>query len=507
MPNPVQKVIVVGGGTAGFLAALSLKIKIPHLQVVVIRSSKIGTIMVGEGTTDSVPVFLHGYLGIDPAIFHAQVQPTWKAGIRFIWGPREQFNYTFSRQMDSQYDMLPRPNGFYCQDVFDYNDISGALMQNDRIFERQPNGAPIFSANVAYHLENHRIVGFLEKYARQQGIEIYDDTISDVEVDERGVKSLSLESGRVESADMYVDCSGFRSLLLGGALQEPFESFDSTLFCDTAIAGAWKRDADEEIKPYTTSETMDSGWAWKIEHENELHRGYVYCSDMISDADADAEFRAKNPKITETRKVSFKTGRYVNSWVRNVAAIGNSSGFVEPLQSSSLAVICEMCVNLVRVVMEGNGRITDSNIRFYNKSSEFLWTSIRRFLAVNYAFNTRIDTPFWQRCINETDLAGAEEFVEYYKKNGPSIAWSTNIIHPLDPFGYEGFLTMMVGQKVPYQNDYQPEHKEWQFWNSARAQHFVRAREGYTVRQTLDKIRDPRWRWDPEFYMRAARWG
>src|SRR5690606_37085621 len=141
------------------------------------------------------------------------------------------------------------------------------------------------------------------------------------------------------------------------------------------IAGGWQR-SDEPIKPYTTSETMTAGWAWQIEHVRAVNRGYVYSSDFISDADAEQEFRAKNPKVESTRLVKFVTGSYRRHWVKNVVAIGNAGGFVEPLQSTSLAVICELCAGLVRTLVEGGQRHSETQTAQFNRLSSFLWSSV-----------------------------------------------------------------------------------------------------------------------------------
>ncbi len=501
----VRKVIVLGGGTAGFLAAMSLKHKLPDLDVQVIRSSEIGTIMVGEGTTDSVPLYLHGYLGIDPGRFHAEVDPTWKLGIRFIWGRRPHFNYSFSRQVSGQYTALPRPNGFYSQEVLDFNDVASGLMEFDRVFERDQRGQPVVAHNVAYHMENASLVAFLESYAAEMGIVIHDDTVAEVDTGPEGVAALRLTSGQTAQADLYVDSSGFRSVLLRGALGEDYVSFKNTLFCDRALAGGWRR-TDEPILPYTTSETMNAGWSWRIEHRELVNRGYVYSSAFVTDEEAEAEFRAKNPKLGPLRLVKFLSGRTRNLWNKNVVGVGNAAGFVEPLQSSSLAVICELCAAMVRVLVEGNRTVTADQVQRFNRNGEFLWESVRRFLAVNYKFNTRLDTPFWQACRADVDLAGAEDVVEYYQNNGPSTGWGVQTVSPLDPFGFEGYWTMLLGQAVPHRNTYQPSGREWQIWNQIRAEIFARVQSAMTIEQALAAIHGPDWTWPAGYYPGLPRW-
>src|SRR6478672_10442271 len=167
----------------------------------------------------------------------------------------------------------------------------------------------------------------------------------------QGIAAIVLEDGQRLTADLYIDASGFRSQLLGQTLEEPFISYSASLFNDRAIVGSWERGPDEPILPYTTAETMDAGWCWGIEHEHEINRGYVYSSNAISDDHARAEFQRKNPKVKiRDRIVKFRTGRYQRAWVDNVMAIGNSCGFVEPLESSALMVVCWQCQTFVELL-------------------------------------------------------------------------------------------------------------------------------------------------------------
>ena len=174
----IQRILVLGGGSAGFLAAISLKIKMPDLQVVVVRSSSMGVIGVGEATTFAFPNYLHGRLKIDPGEFHRGAQPTWKLGIRFLnWGPRRHFDYTFRPQVTSRWENLPRPNGYYCYEDFEYADVFPSLMSHDKAFLRNRSGGPHIGTDVAYHIENRTFVAYLEGYAARLGIVIQDDLV------------------------------------------------------------------------------------------------------------------------------------------------------------------------------------------------------------------------------------------------------------------------------------------------------------------------------------------
>lgn len=497
----IQSVSVIGGGSAGFMAALALKMKIPLLRVRVIRSKDIGIIGVGEGSTGTLTHFLHKYLRVEPKKFHAIAQPTWKLGLKFIWGPRPYFNYTFGPGLETKVDPAqPKPNGFYCDDNIEYTDLISALMTEDRVFATS-NGAPVHHSSVAYHFENEKFVQFLEGAARSIGIEAIDDTVTQVVPGIDGIHSLSLQSGATEQADLFVDCSGFASILLGVALKEPFISYRPSLFCERAVIGGWNRaespePADQIIKPYTTCQTMDAGWAWQIEHEHRINRGYVYCPEFITDDQAELEFRRKNPRVGKTRIVNFTSGRYERGWIGNVVAIGNASGFVEPLEATALGVIARQCSTLTDILLNSDRRPPPSQIQLYNRQNGLFWDSIRGFLALHYKFNTRLDSPFWRHCREKTDLASATQVVEYFHENGPDGYWGYVLLDNIaDQFTVGGYLTMLVGMKVPYRRTWSPTPQDLAHFDANRKQHRQTALGGFTVRQMLDALRSPNWTW------------
>jgi tryptophan halogenase len=496
----IQHVLVLGGGSAGFLAAISLKIKIQDLRVTVVRSRGMGVIGVGEATTFAFPNYLHGRLKIEPGDFHRSAQPTWKLGIRFVnWSPRSHFDYTFRPQVSSRWENLPKTNGYYVYDDYDYADLFPALMSHDKAFVRNKFGGPHIGTDVAYHIENKTFVAYLETYAAGLGIEILDDVVAQVRRDESGVSGLALESGRTLTADLYIDCSGFASLLLSKTLREPFISFKPTLFDDRAVWGGWER-SEEPIRPYTTAEAMDAGWCWRIDHEFLINRGYVYSSAFLGDDEAEKEFRSKNPKVQSTHRVKFVTGRYERSWVKNVVGIGNSSGFVEPLESTSLGVICDESDSLVNSLLECDRQPTPTIVQQYNKRFGLKWDNIRDFLAIHFKFNTGMDTPYWQECRNSCDLGGAAEVVAYYQENGPGTYHKLTLLDRLSQFGLEGYWSLLVGQKVPYERRYVPNPQERETWRQIQQAFKAKAEAGVGVKEALTLVRSPAFHWPPTLY-------
>jgi tryptophan halogenase len=497
----IHDVLVLGGGSAGFLVAITLKHRLPQLRVTVLRSKEIGIIGVGESTTIPLVNHLHDYLRMDLTEFYRLARPTHKLAIRFLWGPRPYFDYGLNFQLDLRYRGFSKPIGYYSGDELDFGRLS-VLMTRNKVFARLPDGRPDYNRDPAYHLQNTYFVAFLEHYAQRQGVEVLDDTVVDVPQNEAGVGGLVLASGTTLTADLYVDCSGFRSLLLGKTLGEPFVSFKSSLFCDRAVIGPWQR-TDEPIQPYTTAETMNAGWCWRIEHEDRVDRGYVYSSDFISDDEAEREFREKNPKATATRVVKFVSGRHERAWVKNVVAIGNSSSFVEPLESTALGVICLDSFALAESLADSDLVVRPTQVRLYNQRGALTVDLVRRFLAVHYKFNTRLQTPFWRACVADVDLVGAEEYVEFYKENGPSTLWRQMILDGRDPFGFEGYLSMMIGMNVPYRRTFTiPEHEK-RAWEELYRRWQVEADRALSVEETLRWIHSPGWWWPPGLFSQA----
>lgn len=491
----IEKVIVLGAGSAGLLAALTLKRKIPRLDVEIVRDPDIGVIGVGEGTTPGFVHHMFDRLGIKRKTFFERAKPTWKLGVRFQWGPRGTFYYTFDQQLDAGVPGLRMPNGFFCDDDFTDASLPAALMRAGKVFTRQANRAPDIRNWHAYHIENENLVDALEAEAVESGVRITDGTLVGVESSESGIAAIELDGERRIAADFFIDASGFAAELIGKALDEPFVSFRDTLFCDRAVVGGWQR-GDEPLLPYTTAETMDTGWSWQIEHEEFINRGYVYASDMISDEEAITEFRRKNPKLPESpRIVRFRSGCRRNSWVGNVVAVGNSAGFVEPLEASALMLICSQCDQLVAFLQRSMLEPTPSMRKLYNRVRSQQWQVVRDFLGLHYQANSTPDTPFWRRCREETNLSGIGELLEFYDENGPS-GFSRRLIPEVaNDYGIEGFLVMLVGNKVPHRKPYQPSSSELRVWNQRRSLFAREARKGMDVREALSFVRHPGWKW------------
>lgn len=496
----IKDVLVVGAGSAGLMAALALKKKIPQLNVRVVRSHDIGIIGVGESTTPQYPQFLFEYLGLSRKFFYAVANPTWKLGIHFLWGPRGKFNYTFDPQLDLQYSDLPEPNGYYCDDEFCSLNLNSALMAERKAFEAQPNdGGPIVPNYAAFHLFNPHLVKALEQVGTAWGIEFIEGKINGVEMGEPGVTGVVLEDGRRLTADFFVDATGFRSELLGKAMGTPFVSYANSLFNDRAMVGSWERGPEDFIEPYTVAETMDAGWCWQIDHEHAVNRGYVYSSRFISDDEAHAEFKRKNPKAkTWDRPLKFASGRYEKGWVKNVFGIGNASAFVEPLESTALMVACSQIQTMVSMLKVSHLRPGTELLALYNRCFADWWDGIRDFLALHFRFNTLLSNPYWTTCNNEADVSGSADFLAFYRENGPC-GYGRHLLKSTvgtdNQFGIEGFLTMMVGMKVPYEARHQATPQERAIFRRHVDDFRAVARRSMTAAEALRYVKHPGWEW------------
>ena len=331
---------------------------------------------------------------------------------------------------------------------------------------------------------------------KARGVEFIDGRVSEVERGPQGVVAVHLEDGRRLEADFFIDASGFRSELLGKALDEPFIPYAGSLACDRAVVGGWERGPDEPILPYTTAETMDHGWAWQIEHERHVNRGYVFSSAFVSDDEAREEFLRKNPKANKDgRVVKFRTGRYQRLWVDNVAAIGNAAGFVEPLEATALMMTCIQLRTLLDVLLGCHLEPTPTIRAVYHQYVTTAWDEVRDFLSVHYKFNTRFTTPFWRHCQEDTDVSSIAPLLDFYHENGPSgfgryllRATSTN-------YGIEGFLVHLVGNRVPHKKAYEPAVAERQLWEKHRQANAAKGRAAMTIQEALPFVRHPKWKW------------
>jgi tryptophan halogenase len=460
MPKAISSVLVVGEGSAGLLAALALKTRFPELDVRILASTQKPIIGVGESTTGSVPFFLHSNLELEPRRFHRAVRPTWKVGLRFErWGAdaANSFNFAFDKQILRRDHRLRERRGVYYGALGRDLALSSALIRRHKspILRDLVTGEHRFYP-FGYHIENQRFTAFLGTVARERGIRFHDAELRSIFTDDRGaVSSVQTNTGESLSADLFVDCTGFSSLFLKH-LGVKFLSYSDALACDTAIVGEWER--DEPIRPCTTCTTMECGWMWRIEHTDKINQAYVFSSRHINEDDAREEYlRETYRSPTLVRTIRFPSGRYETCWVKNVIAIGNAAGFVEPLESTGLHMIVSQLRGLIRELEKTMLCPDMGRMAAYNMQIAQRWDDIRDFIAIHYKFNRASKSDFWRWCNSSMPLGSLQGFVDTYEEVGPALATmipdaderGSNVLPPWSIFGFAGYLTLLVGMRVP----------------------------------------------------------
>lgn len=472
----IRSSLVLGGGSAGLLAALTLRKKLPALDVEVIHSGRIGVIGVGEGTTPYVPSHLHNYLGFDEHEVFNAIRPVLKLGVRFKWGRRPHFDYTFSgRQHSWRRPDLPKNNGFYAWEDPTGMDLASALMDEGKALPRRADRLPDLpppGSDIAWHIEIQLFVAWLESACRSAGVRFTDTDVTGVETSPEGIAAVQLDDGSRREADLYIDCSGFASELIGKALAEPFIDFGNSLLCDRAVA-----------------DTMSSGWMWRIDHPDRIHRGYVYSSTHASDDEAVADYLKVAPKATHPRIVRFRSGHHRRCWIGNTVGIGNAAGFVEPLEATALMTIYLQCRWLADGLIDSERSPSPGMHDLYNHMNSRLWREIRDFLAIHYKLNDRLDTPFWRRCREEIPLNDAGPLVTFYRENGPS-AIAAGWLSPQSPFGLDGYLAILCGLQVPHERQAARSPHETTLWQEQCRRHRRIARDGMGMRESAAKLAD-----------------
>lgn len=491
------------------ITAISLRTHLPQSKVRVLRSPTLGVIGVGEASTPDLPYHLHTYLGIDPGEFLRKVRPSWKLGIRFEWGDRlDHFNYGFVPSWNKRFqDARSRqgiPLGFLAEEHFNLYDGLSALMEHGKAFPRNERGEIDLKSFTGYHIENESMVAWLEAHARSIGIEVIDGDCAEAQTGPEGITCIRDRDGRSWTADLYIDASGFRAELIGKALQEPLVSYADTLFCDRAVVGGWTR-TDEPILPYTVAESMRHGWSWQIDHHDRIHRGYVYASAFVSDDEAEREFRARNPRLEPTHVIPFVSGRRRRQWVGNVFAVGNASGFVEPLESTAILVLCTQARNLVAILSDSDQRPTPGLREACNRYCAATWDEIRDFLSVHHRFNGRFDTPYWRTARAEVALHGAERIVDFYRENGPSTVTASDLLaQRTSIFGLNGYWNLLLGQGVPHgRRDVLDTERRAQ-WKAYTAANDAFGRGGVTVEEAFALASSPQVQWPANFFSRPG---
>lgn len=455
-PDAYRTVGVIGGGTAGYLTALCLRAELPHLDITLVESSRIGVIGVGESTITEIVTFLHKYLKLDIHEFYDKVKPTWKQGIRFEWGKPGAYHFNGPFDWDENnigalgsLSEHGHTRAMSLQSILMDRDVAPVLRDGSRYVSLLHRSS--FAS--AYHLDNRRFVAYLHEVALRSGIKYLDRIIEDAVVVPDGSEISHLVTGAGEklSFDLYVDCTGFRSLLLERKLGSPFMSYGASLFTDRGLV--FEAPHGGHIKSYTTAKTMASGWNWIIPQVEDDHCGYVYASAFCSEDDAEREVRAAFPQAGDAHVLRFRSGRHEEAWRGNVMAVGNAYGFVEPLESTGIMMICRTARALGEVFP--TSRHDESARRLLNINLGKVWDGLRWFLSAHYKFNRKYDTPFWRAAREETDVSGIQPLLDSFCELAPlhfrNKAAKELLQRSVEVafFGVEALDCILLGQEVP----------------------------------------------------------
>ena len=410
-----MKILIVGGGSAGWMTAATLESQLPQHKISLIESKNISTIGVGESTIRQIFEWMR-MLNIKDEDFLKHVDGIYKLSIKFtdFYKKGEAFHYPFGgaplEENKAGY------NDWWFKKIFnpstpnsDYADCIYPLQMayvNQNKFDKE-------QVEYAYHFDAAKFgIWLRDKYCKKVK-HIIDDIVS-VEQDENGIVSLN----KKYKADLYIDCTGFKSLLLDKSLKEPFESYSDMLPNDSAWATKIRyKNKKKELVPYTNCTAIENGWVWNIPLWSRIGTGYVYSSKFVDDDTALKEFKKHlGQKDLEFKKIKMRVGIHKRVWVKNVVAIGLSAGFIEPLESNGLFSVHEFLIRLLRNLRRE--KISQWDRDNFNYQCKHLFKVFAEFVGLHYALSHRDDTPYWRHCMNKT--------------------WDNSLIN-LSPVGVKGF--------------------------------------------------------------------
>lgn len=449
--NLVKRIVIVGGGSAGWMtaAALSSLLDPRAVQVTLIESEAIGTVGVGEATIPDIINF-NAILGIKESDFLRATNGTFKLGIEFVdWGRLgEAYFHPFGphgvdmQGIDfHQYWMrFKRANPGSSIEDFSL----GAIASRNAKFTMPENDprSVLSQMRYAYHFDATAYAKFLRNYAEQRGVTRIEGKVVDVAIDgENGfISSVQMDSGAHVEGDLFFDCSGFRALLMGDALSVGYEDWAHWLPCDTAQAVACEVTGD--LLPYTKSTAKQAGWQWRIPTRHRTGNGHIYSSSMMDDDTAIASLLEDldGPVIGTPRKIKFRTGRRDLFWEKNCIAIGLSGGFLEPLESTSLFLIQEGISKFISLFP--SKAMPDAVRDEYNRQLIKKFEQVRDFIILHYKATARDDSPFWDYCRTMSIPVSLTQKIELFREAGRVFRYEDEL------FSKPSWVAVLLGQNV-----------------------------------------------------------
>jgi tryptophan 7-halogenase len=447
----LRKIVIVGGGTAGWMAAAALSAVLPRDQceIVLVESEEIGTVGVGEATIPIIAVF-NRLLGLDENDFVRKTQGTFKLGIQFVNWARQDHTYfhPFGRY-GGDFGAVPfhqhwlRLRALGEDTRLDDYCLSAAAANRGRFDRPQLGSNSVYSTyNYAYHFDASLYARYLRGYAERRGVKRIEGKIVDVRLrtDDGFIESVALERGDRISGELFLDCSGFRGLLIEQTLHAGYKDWTHWLPCDRAVAVPCENAA--ELWSYTRSTAREGGWQWRIPLQHRIGNGYVYASKAISDERAAETLLANldgKPR-TSPRFLKFTAGRRKMAWIRNCVALGLAAGFLEPLESTSIHLVQTGITKLLTFFPDRD--FDAAGIDEYNRLVAFEYERIRDFLILHYKTTEREDTEFWSYCRHMPIPDTLRHKIELFGRHGRLA------LEPNELFREASWLAVLTGQGI-----------------------------------------------------------
>ena len=444
----INKIVIVGGGSAGWMSASTLIKHFPEKEIFVIESPNVPTVGVGESTIGQINEWLHD-LDIKDEDWMRKCDASYKLSIKFTNFYKEDagaFHYPFGVPVYQNKDFPFGTNDWYVRKalqpdlpVSNFADTffpAMALVNQNKIIENKNNEFPgwNFDRDTAYHFDAAKFGAWLrDEYSKPKGVKHIVADVESIAVNDNGIEQVILNTSEVITADLFIDCTGFKSILLAQALDTPFDSYSDILPNNSAWATRISyQDKEKELEPYTNCTAIGNGWVWNIPLWSRVGTGYVYSDKFISDADALDEFKNYLEHERETRipknlidqlefkNIKMRVGIHKEVYNKNVCGIGLAAGFIEPLESNGLYTVHEFLLKLVAILKRGS--VNQFDKLMFNESCRGDFRAFAEFVALHYAMSHRDKTKYWKAVQNRK-----------YPKNMPLGVYSTfgfdNLIH------------------------------------------------------------------------------
>ncbi|PWK84701.1 tryptophan halogenase family protein [Fulvimonas soli] len=448
---PVRRVVIVGGGTAGWMtAALLAKAFGPRLSIRLVESDEIGIVGVGEAT---IPQIRHvgRFLGIAEDELLRASRGTIKLAVQFNDWRRigDSYVHAFSDvglplglAAFQHYWLRSRREDPRAPDLWAYSICARACAANRFAPMENVGGSPLTGIRYAYHFDAARFGRLLRRNAEGNGVVRTEGKVVDVALrgDDGFIESIRLHSGEVIPGDLFVDCSGFRGLLIEGALKTGYESWQHWLPCDSAVVAPSEHGGT--IRPYTQASAQQAGWQWRIPLQHLASNGHVYCSRFVSDDEAAATLvrNMEGPALAAPRQLRFHTGIRNKVWNRNCVALGLASGFIEPLESTSIHLMQSAAGRLLTMFPDRG--FDPALVDEYNRQTRAEYEQTRDFIILHYKATERDDTPFWRRCATMDVPEGLARRIGLFRRTGHVFREGEEL------FTLMGWLQVFIGQGI-----------------------------------------------------------